>query len=163
MPYLIRRISRAKWDEIEEGEVSADAITNDLKTFRNDLSVWYISNKEELSKAILALVTGAKQTKLSTLHIVLIEEKLISDNGLGLASSPGDTVIEDLVSSHRDIEKLTYSRLGTVKDLILDCIKSDEYALFTRKQIKDLVKSAIKDGILIKDNLNPELVLNEKL
>ena len=100
MPYLIRRISRAKWDEIEGGEVSADAITNDLKTFQNDLSVWLISNREELDRAVLALVTGGKQTKLSTLHIILIEEEMIENNGLTLKETPGDTVVASLVNSH---------------------------------------------------------------
>lgn len=163
MPYLIRRISRAKWDEIEGGEVSADAITNDLKTFQNDLSVWLISNREELDRAVLALVTGGKQTKLSTLHIILIEEEMIENNGLTLKETPGDTVVASLVNSHRDISDLTYSKLGTVKDLIINGIRTDDYKFFTKKQLKDLVKSAIESGELLKDNLNPELVQKEKL
>lgn len=163
MPYLIRRINRAKWDETQDGEVSADAITNDLKTYQNDLSVWLISNQQELDKAVLALVTGAKQTKLSTLHIVLIDEDLIASNGLDLKETPGDTVVTSLINSHRDIGNLTYSKLGTVKNLILDGIKNDNYALFTKKQLKDLVKSAIESGELIKDNLNTELIAKEKL
>jgi len=163
MPYLIRRISRAKWEEIEQGEVSADAITNDLKTFRNDLSVWLISSKEELEKAVIALITGAKQTKLSTLHIVLIDEILIAESSLTLNSTKGDTVVESLQDLHRDISELTYTKLGTIKNLVLDCLKSDNYALYTKKQLKTLLKSAIESGELLKDKLNPELVNNEKL
>ena len=163
MPYLIRRISRAKWEEVEQGEVSADAITNDLKTFQNELSVWLIPNKKELKKAVLALITGAKQTKLSTLHLVLIEEKLVKSNSLVLNTTKGDTVIKSLQNLHRDIGDLTYSKLGTIKDLILNCIKSNSYALYTKRQLKDLVKSAIESGELLKENLNHNLVRNEKI
>ena len=160
---MIRRISRAKWEEIEQGEVSADAITNDLKTVQNDLSVWVIPNKKELEKAVLALITGAKQTKFSTLHLVLIEENLVISKSLILKITKGDTVIKSLQSLHRDIGDLTYSKLGTIKDLILNCIKSDNYALYTKRQLKDLVKSAIASGELLKESLNPELVSNEKI
>ncbi|MBK9356786.1 MAG: hypothetical protein IPN08_05225 [Bacteroidales bacterium] len=65
-------------DNIEDNDVSADAITNCLKTNSNDLSVWKITSIEELNTAILAfLVTGSKQTQLSTLHYVLIDEDLV--------------------------------------------------------------------------------------
>ena len=146
MPLLIRRISRAKWERIGNHDVSADAITSCLKTYQNDLSVWRISSKDELNDAILALITGSKQTKLSTLHYVIIDEDLVFDNGLSLKKTDGDTVASNLVKNHRDIEQLTYSKLGVVKDLVLKCINSDNASFMTKKNLKDLLRKAINNG-----------------
>lgn len=163
MPLLIRRISRAKWDKIGDEDVSADAITSCLKTYQNDLSVWRISSEEELNDAILALISGSKQTKLSTLHYVIIDEDLALEKGLSLKETPGDTVAIDLVDSHRDIEELTYVKLGVVKDLILECIENEKASFMTKKNLKDLLKEAIESGKIQKETLNPELIEKEKL
>jgi len=165
MPLLIRRINRAKWDLVDEetNDVSADAITNCLKTYNNDLSVWRIEDEKDLDNAILALITGCKQTKLSTLHYVIIDEEIISRNQLSLLETEGDTVVVNLKNTHRDIGHLTYQRLGKVKDIVLDCIRNDKSAFFSRKQLKDLIKKSLEKGDLTLDILNPELVENEKL
>jgi hypothetical protein len=123
MPLLIRRINRVKWEQIVntgiDKDVSADAITNCLKTFNNDLSVWHIESDKDLEKAILALITGRSQTKLSTLHIVIIDETVALNKGLSLSNTNGDTVVKELINTHKDLTNLTYSKLGIVKDLIL--------------------------------------------
>ncbi|HRN47180.1 MAG TPA: hypothetical protein PKW69_04025 [Niabella sp.] len=185
MPLLVRRINRAKWDQIvgapvsingiskvcnwiknlfvKETDVSADAITNCLKTFNNDLSVWHIETDADLEKAILALITGSSQTKLSTLHVVVIEEETALKKGIQLANTPGDTVAKELISNHKDLTNLTYTKLGIVKDLIVDCIKTNKTTLYTRKQLKDIIKKAIKDGKVNKLDLHQDLVATEKL
>lgn len=163
MPLLIRRISRAKWDKIGVDDVSADAITSCLRTNQNDLSVWRISSEQELSDAILALISGSKQSKLSTLHYVIIDETLIIERGFTLKETPGDTVALELVDKHRDIENLTYVKLGIIKDLILDCISNDRTSFITRKSLKELLIHAIKTGKIKKESLNPELVEKENL
>ena len=61
MGWLVRKISRARWKELEElesGAIAADAVTKDLKTEGNQLSLWTCENpgeSSELRKAILAL------------------------------------------------------------------------------------------------------------
>ncbi|MBS1774732.1 MAG: hypothetical protein JSS64_00440 [Bacteroidetes bacterium] len=169
MPILVRRINRAKWEQIinedDASDSSADAITNCLKTTNNDLSVWKIENIEQLGDAILALITGGQQTKLSTLHYVLIREDVLLERGLNLAESEGDTRVESLKNNHRDIANLTYNRLGIVKNIILDCLAEDtnKEAFFTRAKLKVLLKKAIDDGKVNKEDLNKELIENEKL
>jgi hypothetical protein len=167
MSILVRRINRAKWQQIinedDASDVSADAITNCLKTTNNDLSVWKINTIEGLEDAILALITGRQQSKLSTLHYVLLEESVVLERGLILKESIGDTVIESLSSTHKDISTLTYSRLGTVKDLILDKLKDNKETFYTKAQLKGILKNAISTGRVNINFLNPELLLNEKL
>ena len=102
MSFLIRRINRAKWDILISDDVSADAITSCLKTFQNDLSVWYISNITDIENAILALITGSKQSSLSTLHVIILEEERLICENLDLYNTDGDTVVKSLISTHRD-------------------------------------------------------------
>ena len=164
---LIRRISRAKWGEIEElinnSDVSADAITNCLRTYNNNLSVWYIESVNDLEKAILALITGKDQDKLSTLHIVIIDEDVAMKKGLTLANTDGNTVVKGLVDTHRDLTNLTYTKLGIVKDLIIDCLGKDEVQQFTKRKLKEIITKALNERILEISDLNEELIKNEKL
>lgn len=164
MPLLVRRINRAKWEPInieDKEDVSADAITNCLKTSNNDLSVWEIENESEIENAILALVTGKSQEKLSTLHYVILNKEDILKNGLELNSTSGDTVVEILKNTHKDISNLTYKKLGIVKTLILESINSEHFT--TKKQLKVIIKKALQEGKVDIDSLNEKLVENEKL
>jgi hypothetical protein len=169
MSILVRRIARAKWGENiipdENGftDVPADAITNCLKTTDNSLSVWRIESEKELDDAILALITGKKQEKFSKIDYVLIDESRLLDNGLSLVDSDGDTVVDDLIKKHKNISNLSYKKLGAVKDLILDCINNGKCRLFSKQQIKTLVKESIATGKLQKNKLNENLVINENL
>jgi hypothetical protein len=169
MPILVRRINRAKWEQIinedDASDSSADAITNCLKTTNNDLSVWKIETIEQLDDAILALITGGQQTKLSTLHYVLIKEELLLKSGLNIAETEGDTRVESLKNTHRDITNLTYSRLGIVKNLILDSLENNKNKemFITKSKLKSFLNNAIKNGKVNKTDLNKELIENEKL
>lgn len=184
MSLLVRRIARAKWDSFDTkietkkslksllvkvgiikpfADVSADAITNCLKTNDNTLSVWEIEDETEINDAILALVTGKKQEKFSTIHYVIIDKNTLNNNGLTAVDFDGDTVVEDLVKKHKNISNLSYSSLGLMKNIILDCISSNKVNTITRAQQKELVVSAIENGRLMKDALNSNLVTKEKL
>lgn len=161
MSLLIRRINRGKWDiDVEGNDVSADAITNCLKTFGNDLSVWKISSEKELEKAILALITGKNQTKICKLHYVVIEEELLRDVGLELKETDGDTAALELVKNHRDICNLTYVKLGVVKELIVKAIKEEKTDCYTRSKLLSILKEAIKKGEVKKENLRAPLKIN---
>jgi len=166
MPFLIRRINRAKWEELKEeqpDDVSADAITNCLRTFHNDLSVWKIDNEADLEDAILALITGSKQAKLSTLHYVIIDENAVIKNNLDLVDTDGDTAVKSLVKNHNDISNLTYQKLGIVKNIVIDSIQNEKSSFFSKKQLKAILNNAIERGVLDKNDLNSELVEKEKL
>lgn len=167
MSILVRRINRAKWEQINNeddiSDSSADAITNCLKTTNNDLSVWKIDTIEGLEDAILALITRPDQTKLSTLHYVLLDENIVLEKGLTLTEEKGNTVVESLKDTHKNISKLTYSRLGIVKYLILNSLVKNEETFFTKAKLKKILKDAITKGKLDKNDLNSDLIQNEKL
>lgn len=163
MSYLVRRISRAKWDN-EDFDYSvnnnppADAITSCLRTFSNELSTWLIDDLNQLEQAILCLITGSKQENLNTLQIIYFDLEEIEKRGLIVEKTPGDTVITEYQNMHFDIQNLTYETLGNVKDLVIDCLRSKQYRTITKKTLKDLLIKSID-----KDNLFERSLLNEKL
>jgi hypothetical protein len=166
MPILVRRVQRAKWEQIDlkdSDDVVADAITNCLKTFSNELSFWRVETEAEINEAVLALITGSNQESISTMHIVYFPEDLIEANHLLLNDDPGDTVIAELKKSHRNIHLLNYSTLGNVKDIIVDCFRSDRVKTITSLKLRTLLTESIQSGKVDKSNLNDKLVAQLKL
>jgi len=158
MPFLVRRISRSKWESYDfehDNNPPADAITNCLKTHHNELSTWKIDTVDELEKAILCLITGNKQENLSTIHIVYFDIDKIEEFGLSIRESAGDTVISEYTDSHIDITSLNYDSLGSFKNLVLDCLRSGKVQTISRGKLKKILLSATTDKILNKDLLNP--------
>ncbi|PIB31277.1 hypothetical protein BFP78_12295 [Gaetbulibacter sp. 5U11] len=163
MPYLVRRISRAKWDNeefnyLENNNPPADAITSCLRTFNNELSTWLIDNLEDLNQAILCLVTGSKQENINTIQLIYFDIEEVEKRGLVLEKTPGDTVIEELKDSHFDIKDLNYDSLGIFKDIVLDCLRKDYCKTITRKSLKEILTDSVnKTKILDKSLLNEKL------
>lgn len=161
MPILVRRISRAKWDKIDivrDNDPVADAITSCLRTFNNTLSTWLIENEEQLNEAILALITGPKVEKLDSFQIIYFNEKMLHDLGLKLESTEGDTIIDALKNSHRDISELTYTKIGKVKDVVLDCLKNNRFKSVTKGELKKLLADAISKKQLSFEDLHENIV-----
>ncbi len=159
MSILVRRINRAKWDQVDiyNDDSSADAITLCLKTTNNDLSTWLVDSEENIDTAILALITGSRQENLSTIHIVYFDESIIAEKDLNLAQTIGDTLIPTIKDKHRDISELTYSKLGDVKDIVLDCLRNDRFKTITRANLKKMLIKSIEDGLLDRASLSDEM------
>lgn len=154
MSYLVRKINKAKWYQIDidkDDNVTADAITNCLKTTRNTLSVWKIESEDDLDQAVLALV--ANQDRLETIDIVILDEKSLEDYNINIVASPGNTPVYSLINTHRDISDLTYTELGTVKDHIVERIRSQKIIRYTASSLKNLLVEAIEEGLVKKEDL----------
>lgn len=154
MSVLVRKIERNKWTQneiIKGAEVSADAITNCMKTVGNALSVWQITDETKLEDAVLAIVSMFDHP--DSIDVALFDERVVIDAGLQIVAKPGKTPIEGLVQNHRDIAGLTYSTLGTMANLTVKCFKDDKIRRFTRFQLLKLFKDAIQRGIIRPDDL----------
>ncbi len=158
MSLLVRKINKAKWLQVDistTDDVSSDAITNCLKTTKNTLSVWKIDTEEDLEQVVLALV--ANQDHLDTIDVVILQEDSLNEYNLNIVASPGDTPVESLVEAHRDIADLTFSRLGNVKDHIVERIRNEHIKRFTVGNLKKLIKKSIEDGLLKKEDLKESI------
>lgn len=154
MSLLVRKINKAKWLQVdisETDDISADALTNCLKTTKNTLSVWKIESEEDLEQAVLALV--ANQDHLDTIDVVILLEKSLNEYNLNIVASPGETPVESLIEAHRDIADLTFSKMGSIKDHIVERIRNNHIKRFTVGALKKLIKKAIEEEFLKKEDL----------
>jgi len=125
MSLLVRKITRAKWRDSLSGEdISADAITNCMKTTGNTLSTWTVQTRDEIPEAVLAIVSAHEH--IDTIDVVCLDLLSLKNQGLRFQSTPGKTPVEDLKDRHRDISNLTYKSLGIVANHILNEIKEEK-------------------------------------
>jgi len=156
--YLIRKINKAKWFQInifDDDDVSADAITNCLKTTRNTLSVWNIESEDDVDKAVLAIVSS--QDHIETIDVVVLNAEKIEEYEINIIASSGNTPIEEYRNLHRDLAELTFSKLGKIKDHIVERIRNDKIKRYTKGKLKKMLLEAIKSGKLKLDDLNDSI------
>lgn len=161
MAYFVRKISRAKWpdEECDVSVLNADAIS-DLRTTANTLSVWKIDELDELDNAVLALSASSKSERIETINVVWITEEEIKANGIDIDEDvPGDTVIESLVSSHRDLCNLSYSSIGQISKLIMQEIAHNNCKRYTKSQVKNVLVRAYSDDLITAEKCQKQLLL----
>ena len=153
-----RKITQSKWSEQINGNISpvqADAISVDLKTTQNTLSLWSTSTHAD---AVLALCSGLD--KVEKLQLILItsayHENMISDS-LEFKQTPGKTKVEDLKDKHFDIVNMTTSELIKVSKTFADIIVKDKVIKLTRTDVGKILLEALKNGRLKYDELSEYL------
>ena len=152
--YLIRKINKAKWFQIDimnDDDVSADAITNCLRTTENTLSVWNVEKEEDIDEAVLAIVSA--QDHIETIDVIILNSDKIEEYNVNIVASSGNTPIESLQQIHRDLSDLTFSKLGLIKDHIVERIRNNKIKRYTKTNLKKLLLAAIEKGILRLDDL----------
>ena len=155
MPLLVRKIEKAKWmqNDIVSGEdISADAITNCLKTKENNLSVWKVDTENNVEQAILAIAASAQH--IETIDVVLISPEYLTQKDVDYSQSEIPVPVEDLINIHYDICKVTYKKLGIIAYHIADKIREQKIIRFTVGRLKGILKEAIEEGRLDIENLS---------
>lgn len=88
-------IERGKWivsDSELLGEISADAVTGNLRTQDNTLSMWEVA--DDPGEAVLALACGKQ--RLDTLDIVMLDKEAVQSRGLEVVEKLGETPVSEL-------------------------------------------------------------------
>lgn len=158
MTFLIRKIEKAKWmqnDVIGGGDISADAITNCMKTTGNKLSTWQIATESDVLEAILAIVS--RHQHLDSIDIVMLNRESLEERGFTFEPSDGDTPIKDLVDQHWDITLLTYTSLGSLGKDIVEEFKKDNVKRFTKGKQKEILKDALSKGRFQQEDIDESL------
>ena len=164
MSYLVRKISRAKWQEVADDgfdnpfDVSLHTITSDLKSSQNTLSVWEVEteNSDSLRNAILAITSAGD--RLDTIDIIWINKDAIIAKGISCVYTPGDTRIESLVETHIDLSGLNYYSLGLVAESIIETIDSNRIQRYRRAQLKEIINNAINEGVCSRSDFDERIV-----
>lgn len=145
--YLVRKITRAKWDrtdQLGEGEIPADAVTADLRTTDNALSLWASPDADGLNDAVLALVAGAE--RVDKVDVVWIERASFKDVGVELDQTDGRTPVADLVDRHEDAVRLDLVRLGRFAEQVVHALGAEQHKRLTKKKVAQLIAAAVDAG-----------------
>lgn len=153
MSYLVRKITRAKWDVSDEvGPINADAITQCLKTKDNTLSFWRIDSEANVADGVLAI--AASNDNLDKIDVVILDESLLQGKSIFIDVTPGKTACVDLVDTHRDLAKLSVFDLAVVSDAIAEQIRSGNTQRFTLTKLRALILEAIGAGRINVESLS---------
>ncbi len=160
MPYLARKITRAKWnrrDGLTETEIPADAISEDLRTMNNTLSFWKCTapSEEEICATVLALATAAE--RIDRMDIVWVEEASFGVHRISLSPCNGRTPVVSLRSKHVDVTKLDVGRLSTVARFVADALTEGQYRRLTKKDVLRIVVEAVRQDLVSLNELEPKV------
>lgn len=139
------------------GELGADILKQEFGTTNNSLSFWKCESLEKMSdtfKAILLSTTGIK-----TSQFFVLSEEIIDKYGFKMDDTQlGVTGYKGFEQLHINMIKLTYSKIGTVLQMLNEVFKDPQN---TPKLNRDIVKAYIMEvkqaGLLNEDVLNDEL------
>lgn len=158
--FLARKIARAKWDAkrniergLEEGEISADAVTGDLRTQMDTLSFWRCRTGADDDVKEAALAIAAAGERLDKLDIVWLADSDLRADGHTLKDTEGRTPVANLSERHVDVCKLDYIRLGKVAQRVVAAIEAKRWRRLTKARVKELLVAAVQQGRLMPNEL----------
>ncbi len=145
--FLARKISLAKWERPSgwpPGEIRSDAITADLRTVDNSLSLWECgcANDAELDDVVLALASALDH--VSTVDIVWFHKSELQSACLQYKKTDGNTNVTELKGKHIDVYELDYTRLGKVAHFIPAAKKNNQYRRYKKEKVIRLLSEAVK-------------------
>lgn len=154
--YLARVISLAKWQprpDLASGEISADAVTADLRTSGNALSFWGCGHatRHEVDEAVLAI--AAARDRVQKVDIAWVLEEDLVEDGQRIGNTQGRTPVADLADHHVDVSHLDYHRLGQVAYRVAAAIKDSQYKRITARKVVALLTNAVREGRLSPSDL----------
>ncbi len=159
MSLLVRKIDKGKWlqtDIFNDEDVSADAITNCMKTTNNTLSTWHIENESELDNAVLAIISNHQH--MDTIDVVWLNKENLHEQGISFKHTIGVTPVKSWSSRHVDIVDLNYRSLGRIASCVVKSFKETRVKRYTRGMLRKILKDAIESGHVDAGSLSPSLI-----
>ncbi len=143
----------ANW--LQEGELPADAL-QDIQTDNNRLSVFLL---EDGAAATLERVVGALAARrdfLAKFDYVLFSPTVLAELGIEWESTLGDTPDREVNACHRDLVKLTATKLA---DFGTSLIKKGNVERKSDRQAGKCIKASIQAKFINVENVPTKIVL----
>ena len=144
--FLARKITRAKWGAsqgLTNGEISADAVTGDLRTHGDMLSFWQCDTGTNGDVEEAALAIAAAGERVDKLDIVWLADDKLRADGQTLKDTKGRTPVSDLADRHIDVCQLDYVRLGKIADCVVAAIEDKRCRRLTKQRVKEILSTAV--------------------
>lgn len=159
MPFVLRKIRKAKWHKLGGGsnpvedEIQADALW-DLKTEDNQLSVWHIEDDQSNLDLVLTAVAANCQF-IANVDYVLIDQKTLTGLNIQARQTNGNSPYQTANKWHRDLLDLSARRLLELAKEIYK--NSDGRMRKGDKEVKQLLVSAVTSRHIDPTNLGQDL------
>jgi len=154
-----RKVKLSKWESskgVAWEEISPDAVTSDLRTTDNTLSLWGMKDGEderEIRDVVLALASGFERLDAVDLAWIPLEEV----EGVQFVSTWGRTPVEGLGEKHLDARIENLGSLCRLAEILAKSMDGGMCASFSRKDVLEILEKAIEDGRLRKEGLHEKL------
>ena len=158
--FLVRKISRAKWEKkshLHAEEISADAVTVDLRTMDDSLSFWRCSSDSTGDVEDVVLALASIRDSVDRIDIVWIAEEDLQSAGQNMKNTDGRTPVGELVNRHVELYWLDYVRLGKVADCVVTAITNNQCRRVSKKRVTELLKDAISQSRISLDDLSKNI------
>jgi len=149
-------ISPPKWEPIDSSSIPADAITGDLRTQGNKLSLWQFDSVTDENINMVGLALASKRDDLAPIAITWADRETLSAD-VDFEVSLGDTPVHSLKSFHIDALNVDLERLSLIAKLFFESINNDNFKRLTRTEVKRLMIAAIQSDNLKAADLNEKL------
>ena len=146
--FLARKVKLSKWEPkpgLAAGEISADAVTADLRTRDLSLSLWSCGAARTSEIEDVALALGAGMQQLESVDIVWVSKADLEADGCPVVLSEGRTPVEPMRDKHADLTLLDYVRLGRVARRVVTAIERGHCQSVTRLRMKKLLANAVSE------------------
>ena len=162
MERLARKIAPAKWEKkayLREDSIAADAISSCLRSRDNALSFWVCDEAESsLQEVVLACASSSHYDRPEKMHLVVLDTKALLDSRLQIARTDGDTLVNSLRQTHRDIVHLSIEDLCTIAHLIAPRVRADrDCHVFSKAEVLGILRTAVRAGRLSLDLLSEKV------
>lgn len=159
MAYLVRKISIARWPDKEFSKVdpiTADAITEDLKTTSNEMSWWKVDSNEDAIDIGVSYFSSLSK-KQANIRLVLVPFEKI-DKYFMIKNTPEHaiTAIPKMKIKHYDVCDLNYKKLGLLAKFVAlstSCKEQNHIVTVNKKYAIEKIKELNQNGEVDNENL----------
>lgn len=154
--FLAWSISTAKWrarTNIAENEISADAVTYDMRTTDNTLSFWLYDPTKEGSLEDVALALASVRDNIQRLDLVWVDQQQVEQINLRIETTRGETPARYLQVNHRDVVGIDLSRLVALARNVANAISNNQTRRFTEREVQTILCDAAKNKLIATDDL----------
>ena len=156
---LLRKITKPKWYDtpwLPAGDVPADALV-DLRTQRNELSVWHVEPDETNLNAVIAALASNQTTRVANLDYVLLADEAVAALGIQCVKTDGDSPHRDANTRwHCDLVELTATKVVRLAEEMKR--REAEHKRLMPNIVKSILLSALQAGALQRGSVTPELL-----
>ncbi len=140
--YYLRRIKPERWDNKD----SLDAVSvTDLGTEDNDISVWQISDMNELEEA--GLTIAMTNSSIKDVNVVIMEDKRLKELGFEITNQPGKSHFAEKNDSHKNISVPTFWEIGYLAEYIHNQLQDEKnFHYFAEEELKETLYKVAKGG-----------------